>query len=295
MQTTDSAGNTFVVHHNGQRTHFVEGGLNSPGAGAQTPKETVLVQHGFARNTAHWQHWVPALARRFRVIRRDLRGHGLSSYPLESDGYDYSLDTILLEIVQTLDALGVDKVHFIGESTSGMLGEIFAARYPERLLSLTVISSPTHLPTPALELFAFDHASWAEACRTMGSRGWAEALSKVPGTVSSPDPVYIKWWVDQVAVSSGEGLAGYAQFLSTLDSRPYLKDIHVPMLILAPANSAATKLPDQRWLAEKVPGARLEVVNGSGHEIYVEMAEECQRLFFDFVDGLGELDVSKVQ
>ncbi|KAF2502679.1 alpha/beta-hydrolase [Lophium mytilinum] len=295
MQTADSTGNTFVVHPSGQRTHYVEDDVDDPGAGAQKPKETVLIQHGFCRTTAHWQHWVPALARRFRVVRRDLRGHGRSSYPLESDGYDFSIDTILLEIVQTLDALGVDRVHFIGESTSGMLGEIFAARHPERLLSLTVISSPTHLPPQALELFAFGHASWPEACRAMGSRGWAEALSKVPGTVSSPDPVYIKWWIEQVAVSSGEGLAAYAQFLSTLDSRSYLKDIRVPMLIQAPANSAATKLPDQRWLAEQVPSARLEVVNGRGHEIYVEMAEECQRLFVEFVDGLGELDTSKAQ
>lgn len=295
MQTADSAGNTFVVHRNGQRTHFIEDDLIGPEAGAQKPRETVLIQHGFCRTTVHWQHWISALTRRFRVVRRDLRGHGLSSYPLESDGYDYSLDTILLEIVQTLDALNVDRVHFIGESTSGMLGEVFAARYPERLLSLTVISSPTYLPTPALELFAFGHASWPEACRAMGSRGWAEALSKVPGTVSNPNPAYIKSWIDMVAVSSGEGLAGYAQFLSTLDSRPYLKDIHVPMLIQAPANSAATKLPEQRLLAEQVPGARLEVVNGRGHEIYVEMAEDCQRLFFDFVDGLGRLDAGKDQ
>lgn len=287
MQTADSAGNTFVVHPNGQRTHFVDDDINGSEADAQKPRETVLIQHGFCRTTAHWQHWISALTPRFRVVRRDLRGHGLSSYPLESDGYDYSLDTILLEIVQTLDALGVDKVHFIGESTSGMLGEVFAARYPERLLSLTVISSPTHLPTLALELFAFGHASWPEACRAMGSRGWAEALSKVPGTVSNPDPAYIKSWIDMVAVSSGEGLAGYAQFLSTLDSRPYLKDIHVPVLIQAPANSAATKLHEQRSLAEQISGARLEVVNGRGHEIYVEMAEDCQRLFLDFVDGLA--------
>ncbi|KAF2809401.1 alpha/beta-hydrolase [Mytilinidion resinicola] len=295
MQTADSAGNTFVEHPNGQRTHIVVDDDDRAGPGA---RETVLIQHGFCRTAAHWQHWAAALvARGFRVVRRDLRGHGLSSYPLADadDGYDYSLDTLLLEMVQTLDALGVARCHFIGESTSGMLGEAFAARHPQRLLSLTVIAAPTHLPPPALELFAFGHTSWPAACRAMGARGWAEALASLSGTVASPDPAALKAWLDLVAVSSSEGLAGYAQFLSTLDARPYLKDIDVPMLILAPANSAATTLPEQRALAEQVAGARLEVVNGRGHEIYVEMAEDCQRLFFDFVDGLGGLGVGKVQ
>jgi pimeloyl-ACP methyl ester carboxylesterase len=62
------------------------------------------------------------------VIRRDLRGHGHSSYPKAGEEYEYTNDTIVDEILDTLDELGVDKVHFLGESTGGMLGEILAAR-----------------------------------------------------------------------------------------------------------------------------------------------------------------------
>jgi pimeloyl-ACP methyl ester carboxylesterase len=62
------------------------------------------------------------------VIRRDLRGHGYSSYPKTDEAYEYTSDIILDEILDTLDALGVEKVHFLGESTGGMLGEILAAR-----------------------------------------------------------------------------------------------------------------------------------------------------------------------
>jgi pimeloyl-ACP methyl ester carboxylesterase len=62
------------------------------------------------------------------VIRRDLRGHGYSTYPKKGETYAYTIDTILDEIMETLDDLKVDKVHFLGESTGGMLGEILAAR-----------------------------------------------------------------------------------------------------------------------------------------------------------------------
>ena len=115
-----------------------------------------------------------------------------------------------------------------------------------------------------------------------------EALSKVPGTVSVRDPEYVKWWIDQVSVSAGEGLAGYAEFLSGLDARPYYQDIKVPMLILAPANSAATKLEEQMEIQKQVKGSQLVIIEGKGHEIYVEKAEECQLAVKHFLGSLKE-------
>jgi pimeloyl-ACP methyl ester carboxylesterase len=97
---------------------------------------------------------------------------------------------IVDEIVDTLDQLKLEKVHFLDESTSGMVGSILAARHPERLHSLITCSSPSFLPLAALELFSFGQSSWPGACQKLGSRGWEEALSKIPGTVSIPDPQY---------------------------------------------------------------------------------------------------------
>ncbi len=274
----------LITHPSGQTTYYIDDNFTDP----WKPCETVLVQHGFARHAAFWYHWIPVLGRKYRVIRRDARGHGHSSSPSPSDlSYDYSLDTILAEIIDTLDQLKVQKVHFLGESTSGMVGEALAAKHPERLHSLIVCSSPTWLPPAALKLFAFGHDSWPAACRQLGSRGWAEALSLVPGTVSIPDPDYVRWWIEQVAISSGEGLACYAQFLSTLDARPFLKDIKVPMLILAPAASAATKLEDQQELQKQVKGSKIEIIYGKGHEIYVEKPEDCQRAVLSFLSDLA--------
>ncbi|KAH9862014.1 hypothetical protein IAQ61_010215 [Plenodomus lingam] len=282
--TRDSEGHTYVVHANGQRSHYVLDDFTDP----WKPSETILIQHGFGRHAAFWYHWVPVLARRYRVIRRDLRGHGRSSCasPEQKDSYKYDVDTILGEIVDTLDQLGVQKVHFLGESTSGMLGEIFAAKHPDRIHSLTVCSSPTYLPPAALKLFAFDKQDWPTACRELGSRAWAEALSRIPGTIPISDPSYLPWYLSQIAISSGEGLAQYAEFLSHLDARPFLQQIHVPTLILAPTESVAVTVQDMEKLAEMVEGSRLEFVEGGGHEIYVTRAGKCQDLFLAFLESL---------
>lgn len=276
----DASGRTFIHHPSGQRTHYILNDFADP----WKPRETILIQHGFGRHAAFWYHWIPVLSRKYRVIRRDLRGHGYSSYPPKSEKYDYTLDTILGEIIDTLDELGVQKVHFLGESTGGILGEIFAAKYPEKLLSLTVCSTPTHLPPQALQLFAFGRKDWPTACRELGSRGWAEELARIPGTVPVTDPQYLPWYLEQIAISDGEGLAQYAEFLSTLDARPWLERIKVPTLILSPTQSAAVKVEDMKALAEKIEGSRLVLVEGPGHEIYVTQAEQCQHAFLGFLE-----------
>ena len=277
METPGISHSRLIKHPTGQVTHCVIDDFTDPWA----PSETILIQHGFARHYAFWYHWVPVLAKKYKVVRRDLRGHGLSSTP----DVDYSLDTILEEIVDTLDQLHLDKVHFLGESTSGMVGEALAAKYPYRLHSLITCSSPSYLPQSALDLFAFGRKDWPTACLELGSRGWGEALSKVPGTVDAT-PEYTKWWNDQVARSKAEGLAGYAKFLSTLDARPFLPKVAVKTLILAPSQSAATKLEEQQWIQSQIPGAELVVIHAPGHEIYVQEPEKCQQAILAFIKKL---------
>ena len=162
-----------------------------------------------------------------------------------------------------------------------------STRHPSRLHSLTLISTPTHLPPSALHLFSLSHPSWPTACRALGSRGWAESLSSIPGTIPVADPAYLPWYLSQIGLSSGEGLAQYAEFLSTFDARPYLGEVKTPTLVLAPRNSAATSVEEQRGLAGGIEGARVVVVEGVGHEIYVTGAERCQEEFLKFVRGVG--------
>lgn len=279
MDVRANSTSLFRKHPNGQTTHVGVDDYTDP----WTEPETILIQGGFARHSAFWYHWIPSLARHYRVVRRDTRGHGRSSAaPGPGDDYAYTVDTLLDEIIDTLDQLNISKVHFVGESTSDMLDEALAAQFPSRLRSLTTISSPTLLPPAALRLFAFGYPSRPEACRQLGSRGWGERLARVPGTLSASDPAYEAWWLSQIAVSSSEGLAGYAGFLSTFDARAYLPRVSVPMLILAPAKSAATTLEEQLDLARQVKWSKLVVIHGRGHEVYVDKAADCLNAVREF-------------
>jgi pimeloyl-ACP methyl ester carboxylesterase len=277
-------GSQTITHPSGETSHIVVDDFTDPW---RPERQTILLQGGFARHAAFFYHWVPALSRQYNVIRRDLRGHGYSSAPSIVDKPDaYTLDAIIGDIIDTLDQMEIEKVHFFGESTSGMLGEILAAKHPERLHSLTICSSPAYLPQATQNFLAFGEKSFSEACRKLGSRGWAEKLKAQPGTMSHPDPAYHDWWLDQISISQGEGLASYAEFLGTLDARPYLSQIKVPTLILAPANSAATKVEEQKGIQRQIDGSKMVIVQGAGHEIYVDKAEVCIQELLDFIQGL---------
>lgn len=272
-----------ITHPNGETTYYEDDNFTDP----WKPHETILIQHGFARHSAFWYHWIPTLSRHYRVIRRDARGHGRSSAPSKS--YDYSATTILEEIVDTLDQLKIDKVHWLGESTGGIWGEAMAVENPERLLSLTTCSTPMNLPPEALKSLSFGYDSVPKSLRSLGSHGWAVEAAKLLKT-DQISTEYTKWWIEQVSLPSGDGLADHAELaLEKVDARQFVDRIQVPMLILAPRNSTLARLDgddNQYDLQKRVKGSQLVVIEGKGHEIYIDEHEKCKEEFLKFLESL---------
>ena len=73
-----------------------------------------------------------------------MRGHGQSADP--GPDHKWSAEELLLDMKGFLDTLGLDQVHYLGESIGGTLGIAFAVRSPERLKSLTLLATPTSIP-----------------------------------------------------------------------------------------------------------------------------------------------------
>ena len=90
---------------------------------------------GAARNT--WAKALPELSRHFTVITYDLRGHGES--PLPTDEFD--LDDLVADLQALQNQLGIEKAHFAGHSLGGMIGPAYALAYPDRVLSLGLLST----------------------------------------------------------------------------------------------------------------------------------------------------------
>jgi pimeloyl-ACP methyl ester carboxylesterase len=247
--------------------------------------ETIWIQHGVGRNGRFWQTWATKLARKYRVIRRDQRGHGLSPPP--GADFPWTFPELLRDMVEFVDALELDSVHYIGESMGAILGVAFAAQWPDRVKTLTLCSMPIDLRPPqnsrALNAGFEDSA---RAKRELGSAGWARELIKQRVISAGTTPDYAQWVIEQIGSIPVEVLVGVGRPLYTPDANlvELLPKVVVPTLILAPTHSPLTSLADQQRIESLLPNARMRVIDGPTHEIYVDRADACIEAVSEFLD-----------
>ena len=143
----------------GVRLHYTDEGQGEP----------VLLLHGYAVNSdLNWR--LPgistALARQFRVISLDLRGHGLSGKPHTPDQYGLEM---VRDVPRLLDHLQIQKVHLVGYSLGGFIALKAAVLYPRRLRDLTLIGAGWEPPENSAFMHALDEfADALEAGRAIG-------------------------------------------------------------------------------------------------------------------------------
>jgi pimeloyl-ACP methyl ester carboxylesterase len=249
------------------------------------PAETVWIQHGFGRSSRFWYHWVPPLAGHYRVLRRDMRGHGQSADP--GPNYIWSVDDLLNDMKGFLDAFGLDEVHYVGESVGGILGIAFATRWPERFKSMTLCSSPTAIRPPIQRLFAVGYEDWYTALGTLGPAGWVKALMERGGGLGGTNPAHIDWILKEWAKTPTHVLQGLCRLVPSVDITPLLPQVKVPTLVLAPARSPLTPLTEQVMIRDSIPGAHIAVIEGRGHEIYVDDPAGCISALLSFLRSMG--------
>ena len=94
----------------------------------------VIFLHGIGGNRTNWHDQIPAFSDRFHAVSWDARGYG------ESDDYDGPLDfgDFAVDLIRVLDRFDAPRAHLVGLSMGGVIALDFAARYPDRLATLTL-------------------------------------------------------------------------------------------------------------------------------------------------------------
>jgi pimeloyl-ACP methyl ester carboxylesterase len=101
----------------------------------------VLLLHGFPQTRYTWRHQLPALAAAgFRPVAPDQRGYSPGARP--SGVAHYAVDLLLADALAIADALGAPRFHLVGHDWGGQLAWLLAARHPERVRTLTMLSRP---------------------------------------------------------------------------------------------------------------------------------------------------------
>ena len=241
----------------------------------------MIMQHGFGRSSEFWYPWVPFVSRHFRVVRPNLRGFGQS--PVDFDTTTgYTAEGLLEDMLAVCDEVSPDRpVHYCGESIGGIIGIMLAASHPQRLRTLSIISTPLTIPQHTQTTFAFGHPTWQDAMRTMGSEAWADAANASSRFPPGADAAMQKWYAREMGKSSVDSLVGLSYLAMKLDVRAQAAKIATPTLGLYPGNGRITRF-DEEMVRTTIPGIRMMLLPTEFHAVQFLMARQCakQVLYF---------------
>jgi 3-oxoadipate enol-lactonase len=234
----------------------------------------VMLSNSLGTELAMWDPQVPSLAARYRVLRYDSRGHGLTAVPPGP----YTIEQLGRDALGLLDALGIDRARFCGLSMGGMVGQWLGANAPDRLVKLVLCNTAARIGTAE---------TWNARIASVRGGGMAAIV----------DGVLARWFTPAFAAASPEAVAatramllrtppeGYVASCAAvrdMDQRAAVAGIAVPTLVIAGAHDISTPPEEGRWLAGRIRGARC-VELPAGHLSNVEAAAAFTRAVGEFL------------
>lgn len=221
----------------------------------------LLLVPGLSGVGAFWAQQVPDFARDFRVIVHDHRGTGASTH----SRIRYSVEQMAEDVLRLMDALGIDSAHLVGHSTGGAIGQIIAQDHPRRLRSLVLSATWAGQDPYFRRLFE----SRRETLVTSGVEAYLRAsvlMLAPPWWVRANDAVLVEQHRRTAAASPPvEVLTSRIDAIVRFDRRARLGEIRVPTLVIVAADDMITPRFYSDELAERIPGAKLVVLDGGGH------------------------------
>jgi pimeloyl-ACP methyl ester carboxylesterase len=204
----------------------------------------------------------------------------------------YTLHDMADDALGLLDALGIAKAHLVGASMGGMIAQIFAARFASRTLSLTSIMSSSGRrglpgPTPAARAALMrGPANGADRKEVVDH---AVGVFRVIGSPSFPTPERLLRANIERALNRNVNPAGTARQMVAVvasgDRTPLLRKIACPTLVIHGAADPLVPVACGIDTAEAIPGAKLQVIEGMGHDLPPQLIERLLALLDHHLRG----------
>ena len=241
----------------------------------------VMLSNSLASNLAIWDHQVPALLEAgYRVLRYDSRGHGRSHAPAGP----YSIELLGRDAVGLMDACGLDQVCFCGLSMGGMVGQWLGANAGDRLISLALCDTASHMEGGG--------DAWQQRIEAVEAggmeavvEGTVERWFTKPGMARLPDEVGAVR-----AMILGTPVVGFqacCMAIRDLDLRPGLGRITTPTLVIVGEEDPGTPVEKAREIHAGIAGSELVILPDCAHLSNLEQAPAFNEALLGFLARHG--------
>jgi 3-oxoadipate enol-lactonase len=226
-----------------------------------------------------WDRVASLFIDRFRVIRYDKRGHGLTDTPAGP----YKINDYARDLAGLMDGLGIDDAIICGLSIGGMIAQEMAAAYPARVRALILCDTGTRIGTAAM---------WDERIATVRAGGLGALVA----------PSLERWFTKDFRSTRGVEARGYANMLLRTPLEGYLGacfalrdadlsaragSIRKPALALCGEEDVATPPDLVEALARAMPDARFALIKQAAHLPCIEQPETLALLIMEFLQEKG--------
>ncbi|WP_233252297.1 pyrimidine utilization protein D [Saccharospirillum sp. MSK14-1] len=241
--------------------------------------QTVVLSSGLGGSARFWEPQLSSLTERYRVVLYDQLGTGRSPAELPEG---YAITDMADELCTALDNAGIDDFHFIGHALGGHIGLTLALQHPQRLRSLVVINGWHRLSPHTQRCFSVRR----NILDKIGAAAYieAQALFLYP-------PTWIDQNADQLADEDAQMLNHFppadnlrrrldaVQAFAMNDEQ--LAQIEAPTLLIANRDDVLVPWTCSQQLEQRLPRARLELMEAGGHASSVTQAEHTNALLVE--------------
>ncbi|HZT16199.1 MAG TPA: alpha/beta fold hydrolase [Gaiellaceae bacterium] len=218
--------------------------------------EAIVLSNALGTTSRLWDGQLPALAPRFRVLRYEHRARP-------------SVELLARDVLELLDAEGIERAHFCGISLGGAVGMWLGANAAERVDHLVLACTAAQFPDPER------YRERAVLVRDEGTEPVVDATLDRWFTPSFPDRALFR---AMLRAAPREAYASCCEAVASWDFRDRLGEIAAPTLVVAGSDDPTVPPDDAERLAAAIPGARLAVLEGARHLANVEQAARFNEL-----------------
>ena len=271
-----------VTTSDGVSLYYLEAGSGKP----------ILMIPGWSQTAEQFKYQLSGLSDRYRVIAVDMRGHGESDKP----EFGYKISRLAKDTHDLIHALDLDEVNILGHSMgSSVIWNYYDMYGPERLSKLLLIDQMPMITSnpawPEQERIAsgaiFNPQSLYETINALaGPDGVETTRGFVGNMVTKSIPQEEKDWIIERNLRMPRQHAATLLYNhSTQDWRDLIPRLQLPTLVVG-GRVSVVPWQSQAWIAEQVPGARLEIFEedeGGNHFMFIEGHDKFNDIVADFV------------
>lgn len=272
---------TYAIAGDGTRIHYeILGRKSAP---------PVLMIQGLGADKHMWNMQRFVLATRYRVIAHDNRGAGRSDKPFGA----YTIEQMAADAISVLDHAEIDNAHVVGASMGGVISQLIAVLYPERVRSLSLVCTSCSNHQWRRDLIK----TWGDIATEKGMGAMTAVAAR---WVIGPRSLRRLWpavsWLGPISTSRpSHGFKGQVQAILDADDsmRDQLSSIKVPTTVIVGNQDVLTPRGDSEEIAGLISTAELSVLSGAAHGLMIEHATTFNRILGDFLSRAEQVWKSK--